>query len=136
MRLPPAAACSARRAPRTPPRAPSARTLRVRAATHERGTTVAPLPFFAPPPRRRSSVDVGRNLIHGSDSPDSAAKEVALWCVGRWGGDDVAHALISRSCRGRALLTACPLTLFLPPIVRFPEGVAAWKSASAEWVYE
>ncbi|EER17708.1 Nucleoside diphosphate kinase B, putative [Perkinsus marinus ATCC 50983] len=24
-------------------------------------------------------LEVGRNLIHGSDSPDSAAKEIALW---------------------------------------------------------
>ena len=24
-------------------------------------------------------MDVGRNVIHGSDSPDSAAKEIALW---------------------------------------------------------
>jgi nucleoside-diphosphate kinase len=25
------------------------------------------------------AVDVGRNLVHGSDSPDSAARELALW---------------------------------------------------------
>ena len=25
------------------------------------------------------SIDIGRNIIHGSDSADSAAKEIALW---------------------------------------------------------
>lgn len=23
----------------------------------------------------------GRNIIHGSDAPESAAKEIGLWCV-------------------------------------------------------
>ena len=25
------------------------------------------------------AIDVGRNLIHGSDSPESSQKEIALW---------------------------------------------------------
>jgi nucleoside-diphosphate kinase len=60
-------------------------------------------PLCTPPPpapRRRSfdfAVDVGRNLVHGSDSPASAEKELKLW---------------------------------------FPEGLVAWKSPTAEWVYE
>ena len=43
------------------------------------------------------AIDVGRNIIHGSDSVENARKEIDLW---------------------------------------FPEGVSAWESASAAWVYE
>eukprot|EP00567_Pseudictyota_dubia_P014682 CAMPEP_0197457826 /NCGR_PEP_ID=MMETSP1175-20131217/47142_1 /TAXON_ID=1003142 /ORGANISM="Triceratium dubium, Strain CCMP147" /LENGTH=154 /DNA_ID=CAMNT_0042992287 /DNA_START=17 /DNA_END=481 /DNA_ORIENTATION=- len=42
-------------------------------------------------------IEVGRNICHGSDSAESAAKEIALW---------------------------------------FPEGLCAWESCSAAWIYE
>ena len=42
-------------------------------------------------------IDVGRNIIHGSDTVENAKKEVELW---------------------------------------FPEGVNAWESCAASWVYE
>ena len=43
------------------------------------------------------AIDVGRNICHGSDLPESAAAEIAMW---------------------------------------FPEGVNAWASHSAAWIYE
>jgi nucleoside-diphosphate kinase len=34
------------------------------------------------------AMDIGRNLVHGSDSPESAAREIALWFEAR----DFVHA--------------------------------------------
>ncbi|KAF4725578.1 nucleoside diphosphate kinase, partial [Perkinsus olseni] len=48
-------------------------------------------------------LEVGRNLIHGSDSPESAAKEIALWFpegVNEWKKCDYQEALLAVASEG------------------------------------
>jgi hypothetical protein len=69
-------------------------------------------------------IDIGRNIIHGSDGPESAKDEISLWYYH--------HTLPPLS-----LLAKASRLTQRSSHNRFKEGeLANWESENAKWVYE
>jgi hypothetical protein len=68
-------------------------------------------------------IDIGRNIIHGSDGPESAKDEISLW--------------YHRHITSPPLSLLAGLSAHTRSSHRFKEGeLANWESENAKWVYE
>jgi hypothetical protein len=95
-------------------------------------------------------IEVGRNVIHGSDSVENAQKEIALWFGGEcsWVGvrGHVAGAARSShpdsrqqdsTARARRDAAAvCADRDLLPSCCRLAESLAEWTPSMKPWIYE
>lgn len=95
------------------------------------------------------SIEVGRNICHGSDSVESANREIALWCVGcalcvleslDWrgarGDRAVPFGWSDRSIGPHGFVCTDTCIINDDKTNRFPEGVTEWASHSHDWIYE